>query len=295
MPDSLAGAERKKRIDHVIDYILANPATEITLETLAGLAHYSPFHLQKIFKEIIGESPKQYLLKLRLEIAFHLLIIHPHKSIQEIATDSGFSSPAVFSRAMKSYFGHSPGQLRELSHIQRMKLLYAVNHRSPRHPVSTSPASPLPVAIRTVKKGPVKGIYRIAPFDDPEKIQRAFQELNRIARTRDWATAKPMLYGILTPHQRNTYRAFLPLTQKDLGSNQFPLTEIKSGIFAAFTVRGDLKQTNRSVHDFYHRWLPESGYKIADVTGFETFSEDPASTAYCQLEREIHIPVEPAI
>jgi AraC family transcriptional regulator len=185
MPDSLAGTERKKRIDYVIDYILANPATQISLQTLAGLAHYSPFHLQKIFKEIIGESPKQYMLKLRLESAFHLLIIHPHKSIQEIAADSGFSSHAVFSRAIRSYFGYSPGQLRELSHLQRMKILYAVNQKLPRHTIPPSPASPGPVTIQTIKKGPVKGIYRIAPFDDPEKIQQAFQELNRIARTRD--------------------------------------------------------------------------------------------------------------
>jgi AraC family transcriptional regulator len=297
MPGILADAEHKKRIDHVIDYILANPATEISLQNLAGLAHYSPFHLQKIFKEIIGESPKQYILKLRLETAFHLLIIHPHKSIQEIAADSGFSSPAVFSRAIKSYFGHSPGQLRELSHIQKMKILYAVNQKSPRHPVTSSPASsgPGPVTIRIVKKGPVKGIYRIAPFDDPEKIQQAFQELNRIARTRDWVTEKPILYGILTPHQRNTYKALLPLTREDPASNKFPLTEIKSGTFATFTVRGDLKQTNRAVHYFYNSWLPESGYKIADVTGFETFSENPASTCYSQLEREIHIPIEPAV
>jgi DNA gyrase inhibitor GyrI len=176
-----------------------------------------------------------------------------------------------------------------------MKILYAVNQKLPRHSVSSSPALPGPVSIQTVKKGPVKGIYRIAPFDDPEKIQCAFQELNRIARTRDWITVKPIFYGILTPHQRNTYKAFLPLTPEDPASNQFPLTEIKSGMFATFTVRGDIKQTNRAVHYFYHQWLPESGYKIAHVTGFETFCENPVSTCYHQLERKIHIPIEPAV
>jgi len=295
MSGTLADTEHKERINRVLGHILANTTTEICLQTLAELAHYSPFHFQKIFKEIIGESPKQYLLKLRLETALHLLIIHPHKSIQEIAADSGFSSPAVFSRAMRSYFDHSPGQLRELSHIQQMKILHALNPRSPSPAVSVSPVLTCPPVIRIVKRDTLKGICRISPFDDPEKIQRAFQELARIAGTRDPAMTKPVLYGILAPHQRNTYKAFLPLAPEDPVSHRFPLTEIKSGLFAAFTVRGGLRQTNRAIHYFYQQWLPENGYKIADVIGFETFAENPALIPYAQLERKIHIPIEPAV
>jgi AraC family transcriptional regulator len=295
MPGSITTADRKKRIDDVIGYILAHPATEVSLETLAGLAHYSPFHLQKIFKEIIGESPKQYILKLRLEIALHLLIIHPHRPIQQIAADAGFSSPAVFSRAMRSYFGHSPGQLRELSHPQQMKILHAVNQKFPPAAAAASPALPGHPIIHIVKKDALNGIYRIAPFDDPGKIQGAFLELTRIARTREGATTEPVLYGILTPHQRNTYQAFLPLAPGEPALKRYPLTEIKSGLFAAVTVRGGLRQTNRAIHYFYRQWLPGSGYKIADITGFEAFAGSPASIPYAQLERVIHIPIEPAV
>src|SRR5579872_1851392 len=103
MSGTAADPERKRRIGHALDYIFNHLDSPIPLQTLAGVAHYSPFHLQKVFKQLIGDSPKQYIIKLRLETAFHVLIIHPHKPIQEISIDSGFSSPAVFSRAMKSY------------------------------------------------------------------------------------------------------------------------------------------------------------------------------------------------
>ena len=76
-----------------------------------------------------------------------------------------------------------------------MKVLHAVNQKSPPPPTPAFLAPPGPVIIRTVKKGSLKGIYRIAPFDDPEKIRYAFRELNRIARAISGATAKPALYG----------------------------------------------------------------------------------------------------
>ena len=303
---------RKKRIDHVIDHILANLTSEISLETLAGVANYSPFHLQKTFKEIVGESPKQYIIKLRLETAFHLIVIHPQKSIQEISLDCGFSSHAVFTRAIKNYFGHSPEQLRNLPHKARMKIFHALSPgraagleresgsmresgltREPGKTQSTDIPAPTPV--RIIKKEPVKGVYLIAPSDDPLEIQRSFKALSAIAGVRDRGTtgSESKMYGILSPHQRNIYRAFIPYNKEVSGTNDLHITEIKGGKFASFKVRGDLKQTYRAAHYFYRQWLPDNGYKIAGVTGFETFSGDPASTSYLQLEREIHIPIEP--
>jgi len=301
MPGNPADTDRKKRIGHVVDYIFGNLDSQISLQTLAGVANYSSFHLQKVFKQIIGESPKQYIIRLRLETAFHLLVIHPQKSIQEIALESGFSSPSVFSRAIKSYFGHSPEQVRSLPHKEKMRLLHTVTPKSGT-PLSVSshnlaPATPpLPApTVRTLKKASVKGIYLVAPFDHPEKIQGAFNQLSRFARSHDWVAPEPGMYGILGPHQRNTYKAFFPVKSTVRGTDEFPLAEIKGGQFAVFKVRGDLRQTNKAVHHFYHQWLPENGFKISGITGFETFSGNPALTPYYQLEREIHIPIEPAL
>lgn len=250
MSDNAIDNEQKRRIDHVVHYISDHLDDQVSLETLAGVAHYSPFHLQKVFKQIVGDSPKQYTIKLRLETAFHLLVIHPQKSVQEISVESGFSSPAVFSRAMKRYFGHSPEQIRHLPHSAKMKLLH--------------------------------------------DIQRAFKELTRIAGPRDWLKPRSRMYGILSPHQRNIYKAFLPVNQEAEGAEKFTFTEIKGGTFAVFTVSGDLKQVNKAAHHFYREWLPDSGYKITGITGFETFAENPADTPYCQLEREIYIPIGPS-
>jgi AraC family transcriptional regulator len=289
--------DQKRRIDQVVNYISEHLDDQVSLETLAGVAHYSPFHLQKVFKQIVGDSPKQYMIKLRLETAFHLLVIHPQKSVQEISAESGFSSPAVFSRAIRGYFGHSPEQIRQLSHRAKMKLLHSFT------PKSFPKQSPIPggaggdrqegkPTIRVIKRGSVKGIYFLAPFDKPEEIQLAFKQLAKIAGVHEWPGSG--MYGLLGPHQRNSYKAFLPVDQEAEGTDKFTFTEIKGGTFATFKVRGDLKQVNKAAHYFYREWLPDSGYKIAGTTGFETFAENPAFTPYHQLEREIHIPIGPA-
>src|SRR5579872_1132042 len=216
MTGNPTAADRKRRIDHVVAYIFSNLEGQISLRTLAGVGNYSPFHLQKIFKQIIGDSPKQYIIKLRLETAFHLLIIHPQKSIQEIAADSGFSSPAVFCRAIKRYFGHSPEQIRQLSHRQKMSLLHTT--ASVTTPAQTSTASrgkPSKVSgspsaenitIHTVKKPSVNGIYLLVPFDNPREIQHAFTALSGFANAHDRPISWQDMYGIPSPHQRNTYK-----------------------------------------------------------------------------------------
>ena len=256
----------------MVNYISEHLDDEVSLETLAGIAHYSPFHLQKVFKQIIGDSPKQYIIKLRLETAFHLLVIHPHKSIQQISVEGGFSSPAVFSRAIKGYFGHSPEQIRDLPHRAKMKLLHSVTPKSfpDQTLTSGSPARDGKATIGVIRKESVKGIYSIVPFDHPLDIQRAFKELIQIAGPRGWLKPGSRMYGLLGPHQRNSYKAFLPVNQEAEGSDKFTFTEIKGGTFAAFKVRGDLKQVNKAAHYFYREWLPDSGYKIAGITGFET-------------------------
>jgi len=295
MSCSLTNIEQRRRVAQVIDHILTNLTDEISLQSLAGVANYSPFHLQKIFKQVIGESPKQFTINLRMETALLLLTIHPHKSIQEIAMECGYSSPALFSRAVKSCFGYSPERLRGFSHLKRMKILQSINPGScPGQPLqSGSAAGTGPIAIQTIKRNTVKGIYLLAPLDRPGEIQQAFQALSRIAGAHGWGPVD--LYGILAPHQRNIYKVFLPINQENADTKKLLVMEIKGGIFASFTVSGDPGQVSRAVHQFYYFWLPDSGYKIASATGFETFAQNPASTHYLQLERRIHIPIEPAI
>ncbi|HWB27681.1 MAG TPA: AraC family transcriptional regulator [Chitinophagaceae bacterium] len=293
MQESETSKEHKKRIEKVIDHILKNINSDIPLQELAQVANYSPSHLQKIFKQVTGESPKQYTLKVRLETALLLMIIHPFKPIKELSIDCGFSSPSIFSRAVKHYFGISPEEIRKYPPKERMLL-----HKSRKSKTIAPTGSSVEnvgykLDIKIKKIGTIKGIYLTAPCDDMVKIQGAFKEVIRLAISNDLLFDYKGIYGILSPHQGNIYKTFVAVNKHQELPGKFNVTEIKAGKYATFRIRGDIRENVMAVHFLYNHWLPENGYKIADVLSFELFCGNPAITPYAELEREFYIPVEP--
>ncbi len=100
------------RINRVIDYIYANYGESFTLEELASVADFSKYHFCRIFQSFTGESLFVFISRIRLEKSADKLACDKSKSITDIANDSGYSSPAVFSKAFKDKFGISPSQWR---------------------------------------------------------------------------------------------------------------------------------------------------------------------------------------
>ncbi|TWJ03360.1 AraC-like DNA-binding protein [Mucilaginibacter frigoritolerans] len=293
MQDKETSKEHQKRIETVIDYILKNINNHISLKTLADVAHYSPFYLQKVFKQHTGESPKQYIIKVRLETTLLLLVIHPHKSLKEIALDCGFSSPAVFSRAVKNYFGISPEEIRERLPKERMRLFKIKNPGQIAHDATGSEnvADELDVQIKKIDA--ITGFYLTAPCDDIGKIQESFKTAIQIAQTNDLLVSEREIYGILSPHQGNIYKTFVAVNKRQPLPGKLNMTEIKAGKYATLRITGGIKETINAGHFLYRKWLPENGYKIADVVRFEVFTENPATIPYDELQREVYFPIEP--
>lgn len=68
--------------------------------------------LQKLFLRYYGVSPKQYLLKLKMDKAFKLLA-DEHLTIGETAVLCGFKDGKYFSRLFHQKFGYPPSMFRE--------------------------------------------------------------------------------------------------------------------------------------------------------------------------------------
>ena len=70
--------------------------------------YLSPVYISKIFKEETGESPINYLIKIRLEKARDILIKDDNSSIKSIANEVGYEDAYHFSKLFKKYYGISP-------------------------------------------------------------------------------------------------------------------------------------------------------------------------------------------
>jgi len=88
-------------------YIDDHIAEQITLSQLAKAAGYSPWHSDRIFKELIGKSPFEYIRSLRLSKA--AIVLRDDKPrIIDVAFDFVFDSHEGFTKAFSKQFGLSP-------------------------------------------------------------------------------------------------------------------------------------------------------------------------------------------
>lgn len=116
---SNAGAgltEKQKRyylpvIETVKEFINAHYTEDISLSQLAALGNMSPFHFNRLFRQITLSSPYSYLRQIRLKEA-QLQINNTKEPITSIAFATGFNSLEHFSAAYKKHFGQSPVAMR---------------------------------------------------------------------------------------------------------------------------------------------------------------------------------------
>ena len=92
-------------------YIQSHLEGDLTLDMLAGRVGFSAYHFHRVFREAIGEPPKGYIRRLRLDRAAYRLKIS-EETIMRIAVEAGFRTHESFTRAFQRQFGIPPGEFR---------------------------------------------------------------------------------------------------------------------------------------------------------------------------------------
>jgi AraC-like DNA-binding protein len=110
------GALQDKQIGYAILLIQRDPARVWTVASLADEVAMSRSAFAARFKELVGESPMQYITRWRMSVALTCLK-KENVSLGELANRLGYQSEAAFSRAFKRFIGVSPGAARRNGHI----------------------------------------------------------------------------------------------------------------------------------------------------------------------------------
>jgi AraC family transcriptional regulator len=87
------------------------PATSTTLKDVAAHLRLSPFHFQRLFQELMGESPSAYMRRTRLDRAAMNLQMST-QPITQIALNAGYGSHEAFIRGFQRQFGLTPSDYR---------------------------------------------------------------------------------------------------------------------------------------------------------------------------------------
>lgn len=93
----------RREVETAIDYMYQNMHHKILLSDIAEDVQMSVSQFSKVFKDVIGTSPMEYLNDIRLERAKRLLLTDDY-SITKITQECGFSSTSYLaSRFQKKY------------------------------------------------------------------------------------------------------------------------------------------------------------------------------------------------
>jgi AraC family transcriptional regulator len=261
---------------------------DVSLAVLAERAGWSPFHFHRAFHRTVGETPKRYTQRLRLEGAAARLIT-TDEPIVSIAARAGFASHAVFTRAFRRHFGRAPAAYRAgaLGHVQP-----AVRRRH---------------ATLTAATGPCVGLFHVPvthtrrtamPTLSIERRELTAQ-LTLFIRTRaargEIATAIGECLGKVYPYALSSGQAIAgrPFTRYlSTGPGLFTL-EIGMPIAAAAPGQGDIEAgslpgglavvgTHAGPYDqldetyaAMERWSEANGLKVAGPP-WESYITDPA-------------------
>jgi AraC family transcriptional regulator len=299
------------RINKTFDYIESNLEKSMTLEELAEVASFSKFHFNRIFHSIVGETPFQFILRVRLEKAAMLIATNKKESITEIALKCGFSDISVFSRNFKNYFQVSASQYRiQKSNISNLSQQDSNGGQSDERPTPyfcpelktfkwrTNMKLNKSVEVTELQKMTVAYIRHIGPYKGDDKL---FESIwNRLF---SWAGPRGLIGGkdfksLIIYHDdpnvtieyklRMSVCISVPAETKVDGEVGKMEIEAAKYVIARFELTAqDFQQAWDWV---YGQWFPTSGYQPDDKPCFEMYPEEPKNGKFIV---DICVPVKP--
>ena len=107
-------ASHRRAVERVIENISRNLDEPLTMGDMARMANISPFHFNRVFHQVTGLPPSQFLYAMRLEKAKRLLLT-TQMSITDVCFEVGYNSLGTFTSRFTELVGLSPREFRNLS------------------------------------------------------------------------------------------------------------------------------------------------------------------------------------
>jgi AraC family transcriptional regulator len=285
--------EYEYRINRVLEHLWYHPNDENDLEKLAEIACFSRFHFHRIFHALVGEPVGTYVRQLRLrQAASHL--VHSSSSVTEIALDSGFESPAAFSRAFSCLFGESPSRFRK-----RGKAITEQYRQPPRVSLGQTTESPIE-GVEIVTLEPMTIAYvRSEKGYLQEGISAAFERLMEFNYAQEkLSNVEPLFIGIswddpeIISRAECRYEAALVVHPDARPSGGVGVRRLESGLFARYRYFGPYSGLSDTYTRLIRGWLVDSPYLMRSEPSREHYLSDPDSTPPEDLLTEIHLPIK---
>lgn len=260
----------------------------LSLDEMAARAGRTKFVFHRDFRRTMGETPKQYALRLQLERAAAQLVAS-RETVLRIALRQGFASHEVFTRAFARHFGCTPvcyrARYAHVSQIERTRhaaLTEAIGpcvhlFRFDRHQTNKRTAMATSTIVR--KDFPGQQILYIRRCVVHSQLSAMFAEcFGKLFMHGHQAglpiAGWPLARYVSTGPGLWTVDAAMPLAAPGVAHDEMQPGELPAGPVAFAVHSGHYEQlgeTNAAIE----RWIEANGYKSKGGT-WEWYVTDPA-------------------
>ncbi|TRX21352.1 AraC family transcriptional regulator [Flavobacterium franklandianum] len=292
-----------KRINTILLFIDKNLDSELSLEIVANVGFYSPFHLHRIFKAITNETINSYITRKRIEKTASILLHQKNISITELSLQYGFKSNSSFTRTFKKFYGISPSEFRK-SKPKYSKIRQVESKNGQENGLSDDYICNIDNLINWIKMNAKIEIKEMPKLElafitqiGPEGLGNAYAKLMKWAVPKGLLTENSKMATIyhdsykITEPEKVRMSASLILNEKTEVSGEIGLTTIEKGKFIVGHFEIGIQEFEKSWTALFI-WMNENGYKKADRNLFEiyhnNFNEHPEKIAIV----DFYIPIE---
>lgn len=284
----------EQRINRVIDYIESHLDDSLSLDTLASIACFSPYHFHRIFHAFQGEAPFRFIRRIRLERAAYLLD-NRNISVTDLAMESGFQEASSFSKAFKEEFGLSPRnwKKRKREHVFPERSDYTKQERG---------IKPVELYRQSLDDQLLYYLRHTGSYaGDGELFAKLYRRLigclDRTILPCDSDSRFAVVYhDPLGLAASNSLRISLGLLSQKQVSGELPgglsVMKLKGGCYLIASFLLEEYRYGEAWSLVYRRLLPSWGYEPADTYAFERYAPDcyDRESGLCRLD--ICVPVE---
>jgi len=275
------------RILTVQRYIQQHLDEDLSLDTLATIAGWSPYHFHRLFRGMVGESTADYVRRLRLEQAAHSLR-YRERSVLNIALDAGYGSHEAFTRAFTRMFGVTPTEYQSLERPPK-----SIQEHSMTTPAFTAND------VRIEQRPDYRlACQRVVGRYNHETLGPAFGRIAQWASQHNMWRADTQSIGVyyddpeVTPgdKQRADVAITIPADVQPPGDVQ--VQTLRGGLHAVLTHQGHYNTLGEAYHWLYSVWLPNSGREPADAPPYEVYLNDCTNLLPEEWLTDICIPIK---
>ena len=117
----------RSQIGRAQRYIRLHLSEPMTLDAVAQEAGSSSYHFARLFHAYVGETPFEFLRRLRLVTALRMLQEDSEATVTEIAFTIGYETSAAFNKTFRKVLEMSPGDFRKTGKDRQDKAIYALS------------------------------------------------------------------------------------------------------------------------------------------------------------------------